>query len=246
MTSRWRVDDLAEETALTVDTIRFYQKRRLLPPPIREGRVAWYDESHIDRLRQIRQLQQEGLPLALIARLLEGDLGAADQLLAEAVAGRRTSKAGEARFDRTQLALHSGVSIGLIDTLTAAGLLVPQSVDGSELYGAADAELVATGLRLLGAGLPLDDLLQLAAQYHEATASVAHHAVAMFDEHVREPILSGPGTAADKAERLVDAFDTLFPAVTSLVGHHFGGLLLDLAREALEEGRSDRAREASA
>ncbi|HEV7525836.1 MAG TPA: MerR family DNA-binding transcriptional regulator, partial [Acidimicrobiia bacterium] len=39
---RWRVEDLARIADLSVDTIRFYQKRRLLPPPERSGRIAWY------------------------------------------------------------------------------------------------------------------------------------------------------------------------------------------------------------
>ena len=54
---RWRVEDLAGRADVSVDTIRFYQKRRLLPPPIREGRVAWYGAEHLDRLARIRELQ---------------------------------------------------------------------------------------------------------------------------------------------------------------------------------------------
>ena len=37
-----RVEDLARAADVSVDTIRFYQKRRLLPPPTRKGRIAWY------------------------------------------------------------------------------------------------------------------------------------------------------------------------------------------------------------
>ena len=43
---------------MSVDTIRFYQKRRLLPPPDREGRVAWYGPEHVERLARIRELQR--------------------------------------------------------------------------------------------------------------------------------------------------------------------------------------------
>ena len=38
--SRWRVEELARRTDVSVDTIRFYQKRRLLDPPARDGRVT--------------------------------------------------------------------------------------------------------------------------------------------------------------------------------------------------------------
>ena len=40
-----RVEDLARAADVSVDTIRFYQKRRLLPPPTRRGRIAWYGPS---------------------------------------------------------------------------------------------------------------------------------------------------------------------------------------------------------
>ena len=42
-----RVEELASRAGVSVDTVRFYQKQRLLPPPRREGRVAWYDDDHL-------------------------------------------------------------------------------------------------------------------------------------------------------------------------------------------------------
>ena len=38
----------------------------------------------------------------------------------------------------------------------------------------------------------------------------------------------------EKAQRLVDAFRTLLPAVTALVAHHFRRVLLEVAQEHLE------------
>ena len=52
---RLRVEDLASSTSTSVDTIRFYQKRRLLPPPEREGRLAWYGEEHVSRLEDLTE-----------------------------------------------------------------------------------------------------------------------------------------------------------------------------------------------
>ena len=66
---RLRVEELAERADVSVDTIRFYQKRRLLAPPEREGRVAWYGSDHLERLARIRELRSEGLTLALIGRV---------------------------------------------------------------------------------------------------------------------------------------------------------------------------------
>ena len=46
----YRVEELAAETTLPVDTIRYYQNQGLLPPPRRVGRNAIYGEGHLERL----------------------------------------------------------------------------------------------------------------------------------------------------------------------------------------------------
>src|SRR3954449_9060311 len=89
-----RVEELARRAEVSVDTIRFYQKRQLLPPPRREGRIAWYGTDHADRLQRIRELQRQGFSLAVIRRLLAGELDAADVPLAAAVAGAPPGEAG--------------------------------------------------------------------------------------------------------------------------------------------------------
>ena len=53
-----RVEQLSVRTGLSVDTIRYYQSKGLLDPPRRQGRVAWYDDRHLERLDRIRSLQQ--------------------------------------------------------------------------------------------------------------------------------------------------------------------------------------------
>ena len=41
---RYRVEQLASACDVSVDTVRYYQSRGLLPPPEKEGRVAWYGD----------------------------------------------------------------------------------------------------------------------------------------------------------------------------------------------------------
>ena len=225
-----RVEDLARTAGLSVDTIRFYQKRRLLPSPRREGRIAWYGDDHLARLARIRELQIQGLSLALIGRFLDGELDAADAPLAAAVA----DETGGELLTLAQLARRADVPEALLELVIAEGLLTPQHRDGVEGYSAADAELVAGGLRLLGAGLPLPELLSLARRHHDTTRAIAEDAVTMFDEHVREPLREAPMTDDERADALVDAFRTLLPTVTALVAHHFRGVLLEVAQEHLE------------
>src|SRR3954447_9261532 len=176
---RWRVEDLARRADLSVDTIRFYQKRRLLPAPEREGRVAWYGPEHVDRLARIRELRSRGLTLALIARVFDGDLDATDARLAAEVA-RVDAEAPEEFLTLAQLAERSGVPSALLEAVVRENLLVARVHEGEARYTTADIAIVQQGLGLLEQGLPLPDLLALAHEHHETTRRVAETAVGLF------------------------------------------------------------------
>jgi DNA-binding transcriptional MerR regulator len=66
----FRTAELAAEAGIPVRTLRFYRERRLLPAPRREGRIAWYSEDHLARLRIIADLLERGHTLGGIAELL--------------------------------------------------------------------------------------------------------------------------------------------------------------------------------
>ena len=223
---RLRVEELAERADVSVDTIRFYQKRRLLAPPERQGRVAWYGTDHLERLARIRELRSEGLTLALIGRVLSGDLDATDAPLAVAVA---KAVAPEELLSLAELAERAAVPPALLEAVIHEGLLVPRLSDGRECYTTADVDVVRSGLTLLDAGFPLTDLLALAREHNAATHDVAEQAVALFDRYVRVPLRASELSDGEKAELLVDAFRTLLPAVTVLVEHHFQRVLLAVA-----------------
>ena len=225
-----RVEELARRTDTSVDTIRFYQKRGLLPSPRREGRVAWYSVEHLEQLQRIRDLQARGFSLAVIRRLLAGELDAADEPLAAAV----VDAADGELLTLDELASRAGVPTALLDAILREGLLVPRSRDGEVRFAASDVSLVSAGLRLLEVGLPLPELLGLARRHHAATRAIAEDAVTLFDEHVREPLRTADLDAEARAQRLVEAFRTLLPTVTALVEHHFRAVLLEVAQEHLE------------
>src|SRR5919199_1123478 len=82
---RFRVEELALAADVSVDTVRYYQKQRLLLPPERDGRLAWYGDEHLERINRIKELQQRGFTLAVIRRFLDGELDPADERLAAAV-----------------------------------------------------------------------------------------------------------------------------------------------------------------
>jgi DNA-binding transcriptional MerR regulator len=232
--ARYRVEDLARRAEISVDTIRFYQKRRLLPAPEREGRVAWYGAEHLERLQRIRELRGRGLTLALIARMLDGRLDPTDVPLAAAVA-EADAETPEEFLTLAELSDRSGVPVVLLEAVAREHLLVPRVHDGEPRYTTGDIAVVQQGLRLLEQGLPLAELLQLAHEHHETTRDTAETAVALFDRYVRTPLRESDLRDDEKAEQLVAAFRTLLPAVTTLVAHHFRRVLLEVAQEHLEK-----------
>ena len=230
---RYRVEQLAAACDVSVDTIRYYQSRGLVPPPEREGRLAWYNEQHADRIREVRSLARKGLTLAAIERVLGDHLDLPDVDLATAIAAARADRKDEL-LPIEGFASRSGVPASLIQAVEREGIKLGRTIDGEERYTTADIAMVRSALRLLEYGLPLGELLELARDANDAIVGLARRAVKLFDEHVRRPIRDTAGSDEAAAAQLVEAFDALLPAVTNLVANHFRRVLLAEAEERFE------------
>ncbi len=233
------MEELALQADVSVDTIRYYQKQHLLTPPGRDGRLAWYNEDHLERIARIKELQRRGFTLAVIRRFLSGELDPADERLAAAVAEAgdqdATGAEGEAGlFDLEGLATRVGVPSALLESLVREGLLVPRLHRGEARFGPDDVTVLSAGMRLLEAGLPLPEVFALARRFHSLSREVATQAVELFDVYVRKPLRAEDLDEAAKAERMVETFRTLMPAVGDLVSFHFRRILLQVAQEHLE------------
>src|SRR5579884_2217193 len=65
-----RIGKVSQATGLSIDTIRFYEKRGLLDRPLRsEGGFRLFDAEDIQRMQFIRRAQQLGFSLAEIREL---------------------------------------------------------------------------------------------------------------------------------------------------------------------------------
>jgi MerR family copper efflux transcriptional regulator len=67
-----QIGEVAKRTSLTVDAIRFYEKRKLLPKAVRSaGRFRLYGQGTIERLHFIQQMQGLGFSLREVGELIQ-------------------------------------------------------------------------------------------------------------------------------------------------------------------------------
>ncbi|HEY8779653.1 MAG TPA: MerR family transcriptional regulator [Solirubrobacterales bacterium] len=102
-----RMGELAEASGVSAATIKHYLREGLLPEPVKTSRnMAYYPPEFVDRIRLIKQLQEERfMPLRVIRSMLDEDPDRArtlveleDRILERALAGERTrTSAAEVR-----------------------------------------------------------------------------------------------------------------------------------------------------
>ncbi|MCV7344515.1 MerR family transcriptional regulator [Mycolicibacterium rhodesiae] len=66
----YRIDELARLAGTTTRNIRVYRDRGLLHPPLRVGRIALFNDTHLTRLRMITSLLDRGYNLAHVHEML--------------------------------------------------------------------------------------------------------------------------------------------------------------------------------
>ncbi|MFD1662275.1 MerR family transcriptional regulator [Streptomyces caeni] len=177
------MEELAEEAGITVRTLRFYRERKLIPPPRREGRIAWYDETHLARLRTISALLERGHTLSGIAELAEAfdhgrDVG---DLLGVGAPSEETP----VRLTPEALADVFGAE-ATPENLAAALDLGYLGTDGGEIVHIS-RRLLDVSAALVREGIPLADVLTAARRVREHTEALADVFTDLVATHGRSP-----------------------------------------------------------
>jgi DNA-binding transcriptional MerR regulator len=163
------MEELAREAGITVRTLRFYRERKLIPPPRREGRIAWYDEDHLARLRTIAALLERGHTLNGIAELAEAfdhgrDVG---ELLGLGTPTEETP----VRLSPEELAdVFAGQATP--ENLAASLDLGYLATDGTDIVHIS-RRLLETSAALVREGIPLADILSAAHRVREHADALA-------------------------------------------------------------------------
>ncbi|WP_435283148.1 MerR family transcriptional regulator [Streptomyces koelreuteriae] len=155
------MEELARLAGITVRTLRFYRERKLIPPPRREGRIAWYDDHHLARLRTITALLERGHTLSGIAELAEAFDNGRDVGDLLGVGGAPTEEE-PVHLTPEELADHfAGETTP--ENLAAALELGYLATDGDEIVHIS-RRLLDVSSALVHEGIPLADVLAAAKQ----------------------------------------------------------------------------------
>jgi DNA-binding transcriptional MerR regulator len=221
LADEWRIDDLAHRAGVTVDTIRYYARERLLPPPTPSGRHKLYGKEHLERLGRIRELQEQRFSLAAIRAILDSD---------RERPGLAQLFGGPGAYTLDELISRAPLDPALVRSLHDVGLLSDPSEYGREAYDDTDLAMLRAVAQLVDIGMTPDVLVELAGIY------VRHFRALQADVHA---VLAGetrewdPDTLVEMQRELTMHTPQLIPAIDQVLNHVHQRTVQRLTLEAI-------------
>lgn len=191
----YRIDDLARLAGTTTRNIRVYRDRGLLPPPLRVGRIALFNDTHLTRLRLITSMLDRGYNIAHVREMLsawEEGKNLGDVLgLETAIVGTWTTEKPET--------VTLAEAQRLVDDAQAFERLVALQViriDGTQAT-ITRPKLIEAFNEIRGYGVKFDKLIDLHEQIVPEIDKISDMLVRAGAEHVLARIKPGEALPAD-------------------------------------------------
>ncbi|WP_420082420.1 MerR family transcriptional regulator [Streptomyces sp. JL4002] len=184
----YRTEELADAAGIPVRTLRFYRERKLLQPPRREGRIAWYGDHHLARLRTIAALLERGHTLGGIAELTAAfekgrDVGQLGELL-----GIGWSEETPVRLTPEELADYFEGEV-TPENLAASLDLGYVAVDGDAIVHVS-RRLLDVSAALVREGVPLAEVLETGRRVREHADAMALLLTELISAHMSPDALT--------------------------------------------------------
>jgi len=196
---KYTVDELARAANTMTTTVRMYQNKGLLHAPVRDGRVAVYDEAHLSRIRLITELQRRGHSLAGIGELI--DSYERGEPLTDLLGLSALRQPTPVRIPLVELVERlGGVALSPEDMVraAAAGLV---EIDGNEAV-IADRRFLDIGSALVELGVPPSVVLDEWESLSDVMTGVSARFVQVFERqllpHLDEASLAEVGGTVDR------------------------------------------------
>lgn len=213
-----RIDDLARRAAVPTRTIRYYTQQGLLPSPKLKGRVGYYDDRHVDRLRLIKELQEKRfLPLSVIRSVIRHfEAGAdLDTMLAplDIVFAPRWDASDGREFTREQLAAEASVDTSVVDAAEDMGFLFPVRKGRERRYTLDDVHMLAVAKDWISLGIPKS----LGRLYRDSLEQISRMQVRAFNQSVVAPLADEDLSPEQARERLLSGYREMTHVFNQLV-----------------------------
>lgn len=224
------IDEIATVARVPSRTIRFYQSRGALMPPEIRGRVAYYGEKHLERLKLIAQLQDRGLSINAIRDLLasidKGETDLAEWLGVESALQASWANDHPRTVTEAELYELAGTTRpGLLADLLRAKLLERR---GEVLFLLSPA-LLGVAMKLETAGVDLETALRGAEIVRKHMARTASDLVDLFVKRAQDGAIETTDAAS--------MFQALRPTGLEAVRVIFGREMEKSLRKLLESGK---------
>jgi DNA-binding transcriptional MerR regulator len=146
-----KMRDLAAASGVSAGTIKHYLREGLLPEPVKTSRnMAWYPPEFVERIKLIKQLQEERfMPLKVIREVLDGDPERARALieLEDRMIKRALEGEGK-RISAAELRRRYDIPKEVLDRLAELGVVSPSSRG----YSQSDVKIVEAISRFRAGG----------------------------------------------------------------------------------------------
>lgn len=216
-----KMKDLSRATGVSGGTIRYYVRKGILPQPVKVHRnMAYYDESYIERIRLIKQLQKKRyLPLNIIKMILEeSDVSSWDgeqrQLLKDIdkpLFKDSLLKDQIAPMDREELAAHTDTETEDIEALESIGVI------SSDPEGRFDRECIriaelSAELRDVGLTKELDFQVEHLQIHQDLIEFLARKEIDLFTKRIANKGMSSQ-EISELIDRAVEIINKIIPII---------------------------------
>jgi len=228
-----RMGELAEASGVSAATIKHYLREGLLPEPVKTSRnIAYYPAEFAERIRLIKQLQEERyMPLRVIKDLLEEDPERAKALIELGDKMLERVLAGESeRVSAAEVRHRYGVPQDALDRLAELQVLTPDKKG----YSPSDVRIIEAISRFRAGGY--DERIGFTVydtlRYRSAMAELVREEVDVLMERLAGEM------DGDDAMRLIEAGTQ--PLNDLLAAMHTKALVAELERRRGSDGEGSK------